>query len=382
MLYGPTPVVVVVGIGPHFALTVNDSTPSPAATTRPHPDLAPGCAAPPTWGCSHAKVPLGPLVEHRRVRLQHHEPLVVRTGNASSNGTRRVKRCNALTTAANKYGRSCARVDPALCNRPSRLPGPERLRAAYYFSNSACGVAPRPACNCRPDSSFPHTSCKGSGAERFTRISVRAGRQGSAGTYNRKCGGCKAVPRRGRCASFAKYALFTNVHTTGPNGDDIWFKPTAPCTTGRCTPQHSSLLRPPVVLWFVTSAGCQDAGRTSVLSTAVGVPSSTTGTHFRPPTWPPPHNPTYGTASAPRSGANGRLAWRPPTCRCRQQAGSGAAANTAGLMSECISTVSRCGRPTAPGQPHTKDPRAIPGPPPLTPFLPACKGTNETTAPD
>ncbi len=305
------------------------------------------------------------------------------TGNASSTAPDASSVATALTTGSTSVARKLqARVDTALCNETIPLTGAGTASFRVYFSNSACGVA-LPTSVQLPAGRFVSgiPRGKGSGAEQVYALPFVLVAEGSAGTYNRNVvvqGEYRFEVGR---ASFAKYALFTNVHTTGPNGDDIWFTDRTLFDGPVHTNNYFRFYDRP---WFggsVTSAGCQDVradkcakyGRRGAEFYDEGLISAT---NMSPSATNPSYRNSFGTHAPELTGG---VAWEaayvPLPANNQDQE---AAANTAGLMfGSSLDSLTLWAANSA-GQPLTKDASGEFQPPATHQFIRACKGTNET----
>lgn len=145
---------------------------------------------------------------------------------------------NTFTTGGSAVGRVRIYVTDEACGEP--LLADVRMPAARFV-----GGQPRTGSGYRPEQEY---------AIPFVMVAT-----GEIGDFNRNVvlqGEYRFTVGRG---SFARYALFTNVHRSGPSGSDIWF-------TDRTLfdgPVHTnSYFRYYRQSWFgdeVTSAGCSDA---------------------------------------------------------------------------------------------------------------------------
>lgn len=182
------------------------------------------------------------------------------TGNASSTSPDASSVATALSSGSSSVaGKLQVRVDAALCGQNIPLAGAGQASFRVYFTSSACGVG-LPASVQLPAGRFVSgiPRGKGSGAEQVYALPFVLVAEGSAGVYNRNVvvqGEYRFEVGR---ASFSKYALFTNVHTTGKNGDDIWFTDNTLFDGPVHTNNYFRFYDRPWFGGMVTSAGCGD----------------------------------------------------------------------------------------------------------------------------
>ncbi|WP_038068725.1 DUF4900 domain-containing protein [Thermus scotoductus] len=156
-------------------------------------------------------------------------------------------------------------LDPLLCGvnlAPGNSAASVRLRV--YFTPQACGT-PLPGSLRLPPGRFvegsPRTGAGTATSQTYALPFVMVA-EASMGQYRRNIvlqGEYRFTVGR---SSFARYALFTNVHTL-PDGTDIWFTDRTLFDGPVHTNQHFRFYRKP---WFggeVTSAGCTNPGTAS-----------------------------------------------------------------------------------------------------------------------
>src|SRR5690606_34432804 len=157
-------------------------------------------------------------------------------------------------------------VDAILCSNTTVTPssgGAGRFTA--YSPETACGE-PLPAGITLPAGRFVKGNPRSgvdANAEQTYAIPFVMMAEGSLGQYRRNVvlqGEYRFTVGRG---SFAKYALFTNVHRTSRNGDEVWFTEDTLFDGPVHTNEFFRFYRNP---WFggkVTSAGCRNPGDTA-----------------------------------------------------------------------------------------------------------------------
>lgn len=161
------------------------------------------------------------------------------------------------------------KVDAIVCTfspKPDGSTGVVRIR--LYFTNSACGKPlPRGVQLGTPRfvSGTPRTGAGASSSQTYALPFILVS-EGSFGPYRRNIviqGEYRFVIGR---ASFAKYALFTNVHSLR-NGTNVWFTNRTLFDGPVHTNNYFKFYRKP---WFggeVTSAGCRNPGNERCLGT-------------------------------------------------------------------------------------------------------------------
>ena len=156
-----------------------------------------------------------------------------------------------------------AQLDALLCSATGpELPSGEALSVRIYVTESACGVD-LPTGSMMPAGRYvagaPRDGTGLTNAQTYALPFVIVA-EGEVGPYLRNlvtAGEYRFTVGRG---SFAQYALFTNVHRTGPSGSDIWFTDNTLFDGPVHTNQHFRYYRDP---WFggdVTTAGCWNPG--------------------------------------------------------------------------------------------------------------------------
>ncbi|MDT3681884.1 MAG: DUF4900 domain-containing protein [Truepera sp.] len=306
------------------------------------------------------------------------------TGNASSTAPDASSVATALTTGSSSVARKLqTSVDAALCNQAIPLTGAGTAWFRVYFTDSACGVA-LPASVQLPAGRFVSgiPRGKGSGAEQVYALPFVLVAEGSVGTYNRNVVAQGEYRFEVGRASFAKYALFTNVHTTGPNGNDIWFTDRTLFDGPVHTNNYFRFYDRP---WFggpVTSAGCDDvrADRCAkyglrgaefydegLISSANMSPSATN----------PSYRNVYGTHAPELTGG---VAWEaayvPLPANNQDQE---AAANTAGLMfGSSLDSLTLWAANSA-GESPTRDASGEFQPPATHQFIQACTSKKDSS---
>lgn len=153
-------------------------------------------------------------------------------------------------------------VDELLCGAPVFDTPEGRAVVRVHFTAAACGVQ-LPSQASLPAPRFVQGSPRGGGATDQTyALPFVMVAEGEAGEYSRRIvlqGEYRFSIGR---ASFARYALFTNVHETS-DGGDIWFTDGTLFDGPVHTNQFYRYFRSP---WFggaVTSAGCRNPGQTA-----------------------------------------------------------------------------------------------------------------------
>jgi len=157
-------------------------------------------------------------------------------------------------------------VDAILCSNTTVTPSSGGTgRFTVYFTETACGE-PLPAGITLPAGRFVKGNPRSgvdANAEQTYAIPFVMMAEGSLGQYRRNVvlqGEYRFTVGRG---SFAKYALFTNVHRTSRNGDEVWFTEDTLFDGPVHTNEFFRFYRNP---WFggkVTSAGCRNPGDTA-----------------------------------------------------------------------------------------------------------------------
>lgn len=306
------------------------------------------------------------------------------TGNASSTTPDAVSVATALTTGANSVARKLqARVDTALCAQGVPLTGTGTASFRVYFTDSACGTA-LPASVQLPAGRFVSgvPRGKGSGAEQVYALPFVLVAEGSAGAYNRNVvvqGEYRFEVGR---ASFSKYALFTNVHTTGPGGDDIWFTDNTMFDGPVHTNNYFRFYDRP---WFggpVTSAGCRDvrADRCAAYGRRGGEfydEGLISAANMSPSATNPSYRNSYGTHAPELTGG---VAWEaayvPLPANNQDQE---AAAAAAGLVFNGDLDRLTLWAANSAGQSPTRNASGEFVPPATHQFIEACTGTRQNT---
>lgn len=171
---------------------------------------------------------------------------------------------NALTNGGSSVaGQLQGVIDAAVCGSDLAPSAGGRARVRIFVSAGACsGTETLPAGIALPGGRFVSGSPRGgsgSAAEQVYGIPYVMVATGSIGAYRRNVvlqGEYQFTVGRG---SFAKYALFTNVHE-GTGGGDVWFTDRTLFDGPVHTNQYFRFYHRP---WFggkVTSAGCRDPG--------------------------------------------------------------------------------------------------------------------------
>ncbi len=156
------------------------------------------------------------------------------------------------------------KVDAMVCSKNISLGGGGKGTVRIYVTDTACGTAilsdvrlPGP----RFVEGQPRTGAGTAALQEYS-IPFAMVATGNIGAYSRNVvlqGEYRFSVGR---SSFAKYALFTNVHRSGAGGSDIWFTDRTLFDGPVHTNQYFRFYRKP---WFgdgVTSAGCTDPKQT------------------------------------------------------------------------------------------------------------------------
>ncbi len=152
------------------------------------------------------------------------------------------------------------KIDGLLCGNTVSAGSGRTATVRIYVAGSTCGV-PLIADVRLPGARFVDGQARtgsGSASEQEYSIPFAMIATGELGEFSRNVvlqGEYRFVVGR---SSFAKYALFTNVHTSGPSGSDIWFTDRTLFDGPVHTNQFFRFYRQP---WFgdeVTSAGCTE----------------------------------------------------------------------------------------------------------------------------
>lgn len=306
------------------------------------------------------------------------------TGNQNSLAPDAASVATALTTAGNSVARKLqTRVDALFCGQGIPLSGGGGASFRIYFTPTACGLA-LPGSVQLPAGRFVSgiPRGKGSGAEQVYALPFVLVAEGTAGGYNRNVvvqGEYRFEVGR---ASFSKYALFTNVHTTGPNGSDIWFTDNTMFDGPVHTNNYFRFYDRP---WFggaVTSAGCQDvrADRCNRFGTrggefyGVGLVSAT---NMSPSATNPSYTNSFGTHAPELTGG---VAWDAayvplPANNQDQQA----AATAGGLSFNSNLESLTLWAADSSGQSPTRNPSGQYLPSATHQFIRACTGTGQST---
>lgn len=265
MLYALLLMVVVVGVGAlMFARTVAEIQHSgdDAAIVQ-------------TLLVARGAANLGGQVLQGAVRQELHEIVETRSsttgrwsfGNTGSSASSPVPNATSVVNDLNGVAQVLqASIDSILCSSTDFSPSTGGSgRFVVYFTGTACG-APLPSGVSLPGGRFVEGNPRGgasSAAEQTYAIPFVMVAEGSLGQYRRNVviqGEYRFTVGRG---SFAKYALFTNVHRMNANqNSEVWFTEDTLFDGPVHTNNFFRFFRNP---WFggkVTSAGCGDPGDT------------------------------------------------------------------------------------------------------------------------